>query len=57
MATGYERGMYLDISDIKKALESIAESLEKLSTPPVVVTLDPDIHWRLYADPNYGDED
>lgn len=57
MPNGYELDMFRDIKLMREALLSIADSLEKIVTPSIPIALDPDVHWRLYDNRNYGDED
>lgn len=46
MTTGYERDMYHNIEMIRKAVESIAKSLEKIANPVMQVTGGPpDSSW------------
>jgi hypothetical protein len=55
MATGYEVEYYRNIGQIRKALESIAASLEKIANPPVVVEPPADHEWvdngHMYRSP------
>lgn len=49
MPTGYETSMYRDITLARKALESIAASLEKIANPPVAIQAPPDNTWATTA--------